>query len=294
VKGTARLEPVHGDELAVFPDRFEPPDGVEPPDPTNLPPRLELAEGLGEKAPWNWQSDDTALPTVVIDLGSAPAPRPPDREPKPDRTPPADPIVLMIPGTAIAGSWFETMESRLAADGFDPVIYETPDQLTESLATGAARIGAVVSQLLTESGQTQIDIIGESNGGIAARYYVQHLGGAVHVRHLVTLLSPHQGSWLSLLGFATGWQALADATPGSAFLALLNSGPLPATPDITAIYSCHDEFQWPIENAILPGATNVAFCNHVVSHFAGFTHALVYGRIRASLRGRGAEAPNAY
>lgn len=38
-----------------------------------------------------------------------------------------------------------------------------------------------------------IDIVGHSEGGLVARWYVKHLGGADHVRHVVTLATPNRG-----------------------------------------------------------------------------------------------------
>jgi triacylglycerol lipase len=39
-----------------------------------------------------------------------------------------------------------------------------------------------------------IDLVGHSLGGLVARWYLQELGGARHVRRLVTLATPHAGT----------------------------------------------------------------------------------------------------
>jgi triacylglycerol lipase len=39
----------------------------------------------------------------------------------------------------------------------------------------------------------EVDIIGHSEGGLVARWYVKELGGDEHVRHIVTLGSPNRG-----------------------------------------------------------------------------------------------------
>lgn len=44
-----------------------------------------------------------------------------------------------------------------------------------------------------------IDLVGYSMGGIVSRYYIQRLGGLRRVQRLVTLASPHYGTWSALL-----------------------------------------------------------------------------------------------
>jgi len=41
------------------------------------------------------------------------------------------------------------------------------------------------------------DLVGFSMGGSLGRYYVQRLGGVARVDRLVTLSSPHRGTWLA-------------------------------------------------------------------------------------------------
>lgn len=41
------------------------------------------------------------------------------------------------------------------------------------------------------------DLVGFSMGGIVSRYYVQRLGGSERVQRLVTISSPHQGTWVA-------------------------------------------------------------------------------------------------
>ena len=68
------------------------------------------------------------------------------------------------------------------------------------------------------SGQT-IDLIGFSMGGLVARYYVQRLGGLGRVRRLITISSPHYGTYTAFLRRNKGARQMR---PGSAFLRDLN------------------------------------------------------------------------
>lgn len=44
-----------------------------------------------------------------------------------------------------------------------------------------------------------IDLIGYSMGGLVSRYYVQYLGGINRVQRLITISSPHAGTWMAYL-----------------------------------------------------------------------------------------------
>ena len=224
----------------------------------------------------------------------------PPSEPEQPPPPPVDdevPIttVLLIPGTTIPGSFFDDMAARLASDGFDPVIYEPPDLLTDGLVLGAQRIADVVDARLAETGEPRLHIVAECNGGVATRYYLQALAGHEHVAQVVTFVSAHNGTWLSPLGqWVTGFQSLDDVVPTSAFLADLDARPFPADLKLTSIYSCNDEFMLPYDTSVVPGATNVLFCQHYLKHFDGFWDPLVYQRILVTLEGHGDTAPTVY
>lgn len=61
----------------------------------------------------------------------------------------------------------------------------------------------------------KIDLVGFSMGGLVARYYIQRLGGLERVSRLVTISSPHRGTWTA---FLLGNAGARQMRPGSAFL----------------------------------------------------------------------------
>lgn len=196
--------------------------------------------------------------------------------------------VLLIPGTTIGPEFLVPMEARLKRDGFDAIIWAPPDLFTESLATGAARIAAKVEEVLAQRQKTRLSIVVECDGGIAARYYAQVLGGHARLDQLVTFVSAHHGSSVAPAGsWFTGWAALNDVKPNSALLNRVNAAPMPAGFKLTSIYTCNDEYLWPQSTSYVPGATNVEYCNRYVSHFSGFWDSVVYERILTTLRGEG-------
>ena len=196
--------------------------------------------------------------------------------------------VLLIPGTTIGTEFFGPMRARLERDGFDVVVWAPPDLFTESLATGAARISAKVEEVLAQRRKTRLHIVVECDGGIAARYYAQLLGGHARLDQLVTFVSAHHGSSVAPAGsWFTGWAALDDVKPNSALLTRLNAASMPSGFKLTSIYTCNDEYLWPQSTSYVPGATNVEYCNRYVSHFSGFWDKAVYERILTTLRGEG-------
>lgn len=208
---------------------------------------------------------------------------------------PTIPTVLLIPGTTIGPEFFGPMQARLSRDGIDAVIWAPSDLFTESLATGAARIKAKVESLLAERGKTRLTIVAQCDAGVAARYYAQVLGGHARLDRLITFVSAHHGSRLAPAGSSfTGWQALKDIKPNSPFFQQLEAAPVPAGLAFTSIYSCADEYLWPQSTSVVPGATNVRYCNRYVSHFSPFWDLAVYDRILLTVRGEAAGLPTSY
>ena len=86
---------------------------------------------------------------------------------------------------------------------------------------GLDELALQVSRFVEEhipAGQ-KLDLIGFSMGGLVARFYVQRLGGIDRVSHLITLSSPHRGSYIAYLRANSGTRQMR---PGSPFLQELN------------------------------------------------------------------------
>jgi triacylglycerol lipase len=85
---------------------------------------------------------------------------------------------------------------------------------------GQAGIDVLARQVADYVGKTfapgeKIDLVGFSMGGLVARYYLQRLGGLERVSRLVTISSPHRGTWTA---FLLGNVGVRQMRPGSAFL----------------------------------------------------------------------------
>ena len=79
-------------------------------------------------------------------------------------------------------------------------------------------VGASVERVAQRAGVDQVDLVGVSQGGLAALYYVRRLNGTERVRRLVTLGTPFAGTWFAAVGVpllgavSRGvWQSLPDS-----------------------------------------------------------------------------------
>ena len=192
--------------------------------------------------------------------------------------------VLLITGVTIRASWFDPIVARLERDGFNPVVYEPPELLSYDLFEATEDLAEVIERVQAESGQARIDILAECTGGVIARHYIQSMGGDAHVARMVTFVSPQAGidkaPWAEAIA---GWPALRDLSPGSAFLRAVNDPPLPESVDFTSIYTCTDEYIQPYSSSIIPGATNIGFCDRPLGHFETFFDPEVYGVMHGAL-----------
>jgi triacylglycerol lipase len=106
--------------------------------------------------------------------------------------------VVLIHGIDDTCAIFERMTPALenlgwSLHGIDLV----PNNGDIGLEQLAQQIAAYVEK--TFAPEQAIDLVGYSMGGIISRYYVQRLGGLQRVQRLVTLASPHNGTWSALL-----------------------------------------------------------------------------------------------
>ena len=82
----------------------------------------------------------------------------------------------------------------LARRGIGPaygVSYFSPFRLERS----SARLARFVEEVATAERAIKVDIVAHSLGGLVARDYIERLGGAGRVRHLVTIATPHRGTF---------------------------------------------------------------------------------------------------
>jgi len=125
----------------------------------------------------------------------------------------------------------------------------------------AKQVADYVGRAIPGSGH--FHLIGFSMGGLVARYYVQRMDEASRVRRLITISSPHRGTWTAYLLWNIGARQMR---PGSAFLRDLERNREVLTrARFTSIWTPLDLMIVPANSSVVPEA-NVVRIN--VTHHA--------------------------
>lgn len=123
--------------------------------------------------------------------------------------------ILLVHGFVDNRSIFTLLRRGLTRRGFGSVYAMNYSSLTADVRTAAAQLGEEIEAIVAETGYEKIHIVGHSLGGLIARYYVTRLGGDEHVHTLVTLGTPHQGSYSA---YALPSRLGTQMRPGSALM----------------------------------------------------------------------------
>lgn len=144
---------------------------------------------------------------------------------------PPDPILLVHGYRGDPSTWAD-MKAFLEANGR---LVEAIDLATEDNVKNAQAIGA----FLAAKGWTRVDLVGQSMGGLSARYFAKALRSKVVVDSYTSLGTPQYGILAAcLLPVTYGGQMC----PSSSFLATLNKrDDTPGNTAWTTIYSTDDE-----------------------------------------------------
>jgi pimeloyl-ACP methyl ester carboxylesterase len=117
----------------------------------------------------------------------------------------------------------------------------------------APQIDAAVQQVTLVTGRTPL-LVCHSMGGLAARAWLKHMKAEARVHHVVSLGTPHHGTWLARFGLGhnsrqmhllSDWHAQLD-----------HEMPVDRHALFTCWYSNCDNIVFPASSATLPGADN--------------------------------------
>jgi pimeloyl-ACP methyl ester carboxylesterase len=123
--------------------------------------------------------------------------------------------ILLVHGFIDNRSIFTLLRRGLTRRGFGSVYAMNYSSLTADVRTAAAQLGEEIEAIVADTGYEKIHVVGHSLGGLIARYYVTRLGGDEHVHTLVTLGTPHQGSYSA---YALPSRLGAQMRPGSGLM----------------------------------------------------------------------------
>lgn len=154
--------------------------------------------------------------------------------------------ILLLHGFLATRRAVEVLERRLQRDGFTVFSFNfgtIPQMVRHGVDDIADMVRAKIERLYERHpGMGPLTIVGHSQGGLIAAWYVKKLGGWRRVRALVTLGTPHHGTPKAL--FALPLAPLAPAiwqmTPNSSFIERLNRAAWPAGLRLTSIWSRQD------------------------------------------------------
>ena len=136
----------------------------------------------------------------------------------------------------------EVFTPDLSPNGGQATIEELGKQLATYTATHVKR-------------GRKFDLVGFSMGGLVSRYYVQRLGGAERVGHLITIAAPHRGTVMARMACGAG---AVEMRRGSAFLRDLASDEAKlAHVKFTTFYTPLDLVIVPASSSVMPQAKNV-------------------------------------
>ncbi len=185
--------------------------------------------------------------------------------------------ILLLHGMADNRSVFTLLRLGLRRRGFGQVTTLNYSILTGDIRVAAAQLAEEVEALVAETGYERVHVVGHSMGGLIARYYVTRLGGDERVHTLVTLGSPHHGTYTAYVWPSRIMQQLR---PGSPLMQELEQPIASCRTRFLCYWSDLDQLMFPQRTAALDhpdlNVTNVEM--HGVGHMSlPIMHTVVHG-----------------
>jgi triacylglycerol esterase/lipase EstA (alpha/beta hydrolase family) len=185
---------------------------------------------------------------------------PPDLPILPSGSSGQGPIIALVHGYSCNAGCFGSLPKRLSRRGIDCVVIELGDP-TGDLDASAAEVAAWLADVRRRAPDRSIALTGISMGGLVARLALAR-DNAPKVDNLVTISSPHAGTWTAHFGFG---EAARQMRPGSDVIRRLADLPPPCP--ATALWTPDDTIILPPTSGKLAGAKIVAI--------PGYTHLAV-------------------
>ncbi len=178
--------------------------------------------------------------------------------------------------------YWNVFRRRLLRDGYRVHEVILPYYMLGDMRIAAHYLQEKVDATLRGDDAERVDLVCHSAGGLVARYYLTYLDGAQKVGHLVTLGTPHLGTYFSYVLSLPFLEIVKQTRPGSHFLGEINGpGAVPPQVRMTSFWSPVDGVVLPPEHGILPGATNVRAS--WTTHWGFLWRRDVYDRVREAL-----------
>jgi triacylglycerol lipase len=173
-------------------------------------------------------------------------------------------ITVLVPGFTDDERILHLLERKLRRQQLNVyTMAPQPSNGEVTLETLAAQLAEWIEATF-DRGQP-LNLFGFSMGGLVCRVYVQWLGGLARTRRLVTLATPHRGTYFAYLLDRPGCHQMR---PGSAFLSALNA-------DLTALEQvCFTSIWTPFDLTILPATSSLLPVGKMVAIYSPFHRTL--------------------
>lgn len=102
--------------------------------------------------------------------------------------------VILIHGTVDTKGVWQELGTELRADGWCVFAPDYGKRGTAAMEESAVQLGAYIEAVRTITGAEKVILIGHSQGGLLARYWMRTSGQARYVKHLVSLGAPNHGT----------------------------------------------------------------------------------------------------
>lgn len=159
--------------------------------------------------------------------------------------------VLLVHGFMCNRGLWNSWRPALAGAGH-PVLALNLEPMFASIDDYAPLIEDAVSRLTQATGRPPV-VVAHSMGGLAVRAWLRaHPGAAERVAHVVTIGTPHHGTWLARWGHGANARQMRWHSPWLRALAA-SEADRPAVP-MTCWHSCGDNIVFPLGTAVWPGA----------------------------------------
>jgi triacylglycerol lipase len=175
-------------------------------------------------------------------------------EPVPGHLDPERQQVVLVHGIWDTAAKFNKMAAALTEAGMQSqAISLTPNDGSVPLERSAEQLRDFIQHRLGPD--LHFSMVAFSMGGLVARYYLQRMDGLRRLDRLVTISTPHHGTWAANLDWLPG---AVEMRPGSLFLQDLNRDIMSlSAASVTSIWSPQDIGIEPPDSSRLPLGANV-------------------------------------
>lgn len=175
-------------------------------------------------------------------------------------------VTILVPGFSDDTGILRGLERYLQDAGIAAyAISPQPSNGVVGIEVLAQQLAATIEQQF--SAATALNLVGFSMGGLICRSYIQQYGGLAHTERLVTIATPHQGTWTA---YTYNRPACIQMRPGSHFLAALNR-------ELAMLQQINFTSIWtPFDLTILPATSSYLPVGEMVQVWSPFHYTLLF------------------